>query len=152
MAEEQAQSAAEQQFGIQRIYIRDVSFESPMGASVFKGQFSPQIKVDLNTGHEEVGEDIYEVVLSVTVTASLEDKVAFLIEVQQAGLFHIGGFEGEQLRQVLAMACPNVLFPYAREAIDDLAVRGTFPPLMLQPVNFEALYRQAVEQQAQKVN
>src|SRR5690625_7251193 len=100
MAEEQAQSAAEQQFGIQRIYIRDVSFESPMGAIVFKGQFSAQIKVGLNTGHEEVEEDIYEVVLSVTVLAGLEDKVAFLIEVQQAGLFHIAGFEGEQMRRV----------------------------------------------------
>lgn len=152
MAEEQAQQVPEQQFALQRIYIKDVSFEAPMGVSVFTGQWKPQIKVDLNTRHENVEDELFEVVLSITVTATTEDKVAFLIEVQQAGLFFLKGIEGEQLRQVLAIMCPNVLFPYAREAIDSLASRGSFPPLMLQPVNFEALYRQAVEQQGQKPN
>lgn len=150
--EAQAQAGAQQQFALQRLYIKDLSFEAPMGASVFTGQWKPQIKVDLNTRNDKLGDDLFEVVLSITVTATTEDNTAFLIEVQQAGLFLIKGVDGEQLRQVLAIMCPNILFPYARETIDSLAVRGSFPALMLQPVNFEALYRQAVEQQSQKPN
>lgn len=152
---DQAQSAPQQQFALQRIYLKDLSFESPIGAEVFSRQWKPQIKVDLNTKSDKAGDDLYEVVLSITITATLDNETAFLIEVQQAGLFVVKGLEGEQLRQVLAIMCPNILFPYAREAIDSVASRGSFPALMLQPVNFEALYRQAVaqqEQQQQSVN
>lgn len=145
-----AQQQAGQQFGVQRVYIKDLSFETPMGFEVFTKQWQPQIKVDLNTRSSKAADDIHEVVLTITITAKLEEQTAFLVEVQQAGLFLVRGIEGEQLQQVLGIMCPNILFPYAREAIDNLANRGSFPALMLQPVNFEALYRQVQEQQAQQ--
>lgn len=144
------QQAAPQQFALQRIYIKDLSFEAPMGAKVFTQQWKPQVKVDLNTRSERVADDLYEVVLTITITASLEEQAAFLIEVQQAGLFLARGLEGESLRRVLSVMCPNILFPYARETIDGLAVKGSFPALMLQPVNFEALYLQARQQAEQQ--
>lgn len=139
----------EQQFALQRIYIKDMSFEAPLGAQAFTKQWRPQVHVDLNTQSNRVADDNYEVVLTVTITAKLDDETAFLIEVQQAGMFLVKGLEGENLRQVLAIMCPTILFPYARETIDALALKGSFPPMMLQPVNFEALYVQA-RQQAEK--
>lgn len=138
-----------QQFSVQRIYIKDLSFESPQSPAVFAENWKPQVKVDLNTRSTGIENGSAEVVLTVTITASLEEKTAFLIEVQQAGLFAIAGFEEEQARQLLAIACPNLLFPYLREAVDSLVVKGGFPPINLQPVNFEALYLQA-KQQAEK--
>jgi preprotein translocase subunit SecB len=143
----------EQQFALQRIYIKDASFEAPLGAQAFTKQWRPQVHVDLNTQSNRIGDDNFEVVLTVTITAKLEDETAFLVEVEQAGLFLVKGLDGESLRQVLAIMCPNILFPYARETIDALALKGAFPPLMLQPVNFEALYvqaRQQAEQQAEQ--
>lgn len=145
------QEAPQQQFAVQRIFIKDMSFEAPMGAEVFAQQWKPQMHVELNTSAGKGPEELHEVVLSITVTAKLEEKVAMLIEVQQAGLFAVKGIEGEQLKQVLAIMCPNLLFPYARETIDNLAVKGGFPAVGLQPVNFEALFMQAkqnAEQQA----
>lgn len=153
MADNEQQANAQQngqQFALQRLYIRDLSFEAPQGSKVFGQQWRPQVKVDLNTGSERVGEDQYEVVLTITVTATIENEPAFLVEVQQAGLFFVKGLEGENLRRLLAVVCPTILFPYARETIDALAVRGSFPALMLQPINFEALYLQAVQQEQQK--
>lgn len=149
MADQQPAAAApgQQQFALQRIYVRDLSYEVPMGAQVFTKQWQPQVQVDLNTRSEHVSDDIYEAVLTITVTAKLANETAFLIELQQAGLFLVKGLEGEQLRRLLLIACPNILFPYARETIDSLSLRGSFPPLMLQPVNFEALYAQAIQQQ-----
>lgn len=153
MAEEETGAAApqgeqaQQQFAMQRIYAKDLSFESPSSPNVFKQQWKPQISVDLNTKSDKVGEEgNYEVVLTVTITAKLEDETAFLIEVQQAGIFFITGIEGENLRRVLATAAPTILFPYARENIDAMCVKGGFPAVMLAPVNFEALYQQAVAQ------
>jgi preprotein translocase subunit SecB len=143
------QQAPQQQFAVQRLYIKDLSFEAPMGAEVFAKQWKPQMQVELNSTANEGPDGLKEVVLSVTITAKLEDKVAVLIEVQQAGLFTIKGIEGEQLKQILGIMCPNLLFPYAREAIDNLAMKGGFPALGLQPVNFEALYAQA-QQKAQQ--
>lgn len=140
---------AKQQFGVQRVYIKDASFESPMGAGVFSKQWQPKVNVDLNTKSSSVGDGVYEVVIMVTVTATMDDETALLIEVQQGGLFVIKGIEGEQLRQALGIMAPNMLFPYLREAVDGLAIKGGFPPIGLQPVNFEALYRQA-EMQAQQ--
>lgn len=148
MAEEQAAAQEnQQQFAMQRIYNKDVSFESPATPNVFRKQWQPKINVDLNTKSNAVDEEgNYEVVLTITLTAKIEDETAFLVEVQQAGIFFIAGFEGETLRRLLGTAAPNVLFPYARENIDALVVKGGFPAIMLSPVNFDALYQQAVAQ------
>lgn len=150
MADNEQASAPAQQFALQRIYIKDMSFEVPLGAQVFTKQWQPQVHVDLNTKSDRVTDDVYEVILTVTITAKLGEETAFLVEVQQAGLFLVKGVEGEQLRRALMIMCPNILFPYARESIDSLATRGSFPPLMLQPVNFEALYLQALQQSEQQ--
>jgi preprotein translocase subunit SecB len=147
MAEEQAaasQEQAQQQFVMQRIYNKDLSFESPSTPDIFKRQWQPKVNVDLNTRSTPIDEQgNFEVVLSITLTAKVDDDTAFLVEVQQAGIFFIIGFEGENLRRLLGTAAPNILFPYARENIDSLVVKGGFPPVMLAPVNFEALYQQA---------
>ena len=136
-------------FALQRIYTKDVSFESPASPVIFTKAWKPKIQVDLNTRSKAVADNTFEVVLTVTITAKLEDdETAFLVEIHQAGLFVAEGIEGEQLRQLLGIACPNMLFPYLREAVDALVVKGGFPALALQPVNFEALYGQAEEAQA----
>lgn len=154
MAEEQQAASTEQpqqQFAMQRIYTKDLSFESPATPDIFRKQWQPSVNVDLNTRSNKVDEDgNYEVVLTVTITAKMDDETAFLVEVQQAGVFLIAGFEGENLRRLLGTAAPNILFPYARENIDSLCVKGGFPALMLAPVNFEALYQQAVQQAQQQ--
>lgn len=145
MAEEQA--APQQLFNLQRIYTKDLSFESPSSPAVFRKQWQPKVSVDLNTKSSAVDADgSYEVVLSVTITAKIEEETAFLIEVQQAGIFLIKGFNDEDLRRIVSTAAPNVLFPYARETIDSACVKGGFPPIMLAPVNFDALYQQALVQ------
>jgi preprotein translocase subunit SecB len=140
----------QQQFGVQRIFVKDASFESPMGVAVFGKPWQPKVNVDMNTKSEKVSDENYEVVLTVTVTANLEDEAALLIEVQQAGVFMAKGLEPESLRQALGIMAPSLLFPYLRETIDSLAVKGGFPPISLQPINFEALYRQASQQAAQQ--
>jgi preprotein translocase subunit SecB len=157
MADEQQNGAAaaaegetQQQFVLQRVYLKDLSFESPGAPGVFRKQYQPQINVDLRTRSESIGDDNYEIVLTVTITAKVGDETAFLAEVQQAGIFLIRGIEGEELRRILAIYCPNVLFPYARETIDTIVTKGTFPALMLAQVNFEALYAQAVQQAQQR--
>ena len=145
MADEQ------QQFAMQRIYTKDLSFESPSTPDVFKKQWQPKVNVDLNTKSDKVDEQgNFEVVLSITITAKIDDDTAFLVEVQQAGIFLGTGFEGEDLRRILGTAAPNILFPYARETIDGLCVKGGFPPVMLAPVNFDALYQQALAQAQQQ--
>lgn len=144
MADEQA---APQQFNLQRIYTKDLSFESPSSPAIFRKQWQPKVSVDLNTKSSAIdAEGNFEVVLSVTITAKIEEETAFLIEVQQAGIFLIKGFEGEDLRRIVSTAAPNVLFPYARETIDSACVKGGFPPIMLAPVNFDMLYQQVLEQ------
>ncbi|MFT4613102.1 MAG: preprotein translocase subunit SecB [Bacteroidia bacterium] len=154
MADEQQAGSTEQpqqQFTMQRIYTKDLSFESPATPNIFREQWKPNVSVDLNTRSDVVDDKgNYEVVLTVTITAKLEEETAFLVEVQQAGVFMIVGFEGEELRRILGTAAPNILFPYARETIDNLCVKGGFPAVMLAPVNFDALYQQAVAQAAQK--
>ena len=154
MAEEEQAASTEQpqqQFAMQRIYTKDISFESPATPDVFRKQWQPAVNVDLNTKSNKIDENgNYEVVLTVTITAKMDDETAFLVEVQQAGVFMISGFEGENLRRILGTAAPNILFPYARENIDSLCVKGGFPALMLAPVNFEALYQQAINQAAQQ--
>ncbi|WP_299940040.1 protein-export chaperone SecB [uncultured Microbulbifer sp.] len=137
------------QFAMQRIYLKDLSFETPMGVEVFKKQWKPQVNQELNTKTVKIDEDLYEVALTLTITVKLEEETAFLVEVKQAGLFGIKGLEGQQLAQALNTACPQILFPYAREVIDNTVVKGSFPALMLPPVNFDALFATALNQ-AQK--
>ena len=145
MSEEQNQ----QQFSIQKIYIKDVSFESPNAPAVFnEGQWKPDVNVQINTEVKQLKESLNEVTLTVTVTAKQEESTAFLVEVKQAGIFQLAGFEQEQLGGMLGAYCPEVLFPYAREAISDLVTKGGFPQMLLSPVNFNALYMQHQQQQA----
>ena len=130
------------QFGIQRLYLKDVSFESPNSPAIFRKEWKPQVKLDLNTQTRQLDEGVYEVVLTLTVAAKIEEESAFLCEVQQGGIFTLAGFPDETRDQMLGAYCPNILFPYAREAVDALVVKGSFPALMLAPVNFDALYAQ----------
>ena len=151
MAENQAgEQQAQPQFALQRIYVKDISFESPNAPEVFQGEWKPQVNLDLNTASSKVSDNNYEVVVSLTVTAKVGDKTAFIVEIQQGGIFHIGGIEGAQLAQTLGAFCPNILFPYAREAIDNLISRGSFPALMLAPVNFDAIYAEAVRRKQEE--
>ena len=164
MAEENNQSAAagnpagdqqdkpQLQFSVQRIYVKDLSFEAPNSPAVFQQPFKPKVGLDLNTSSQQVGEGLYEVVIKVTaqVTHSEEGTTSFLAEIEQAGLFKIAGIEGAQLEHTLGAFCPNVLFPYARECVDNLVNRGGFPPLMLAPVNFEAIYAQKKKREAEQ--
>lgn len=133
------------QFAMQRIYIKDLSFESPNAPVVFQEKWQPQVNLDLNTAHTKISDNQYEVVLSLTITAKLEDKVAYLVEIHQAGVFLVNNVEERQLGHMLGAYCPTILFPYAREAIDSLVGRGSFPALMLAPVNFDAIYAQALQ-------
>ncbi|MBN8429854.1 MULTISPECIES: protein-export chaperone SecB [Microbulbifer] len=155
MAEEQNGAAvngdAQQvQFAMQRIYLKDLSFETPMGAEVFKKQWKPEVNQELNTKTAKIDEDLYEVALTLTITVKIENETAFLVEVQQAGLFGIKGLEGQQLAQALNTACPNILFPYAREVVDNVVTKGSFPALMLPPINFDALFAAAMQQAQQQ--
>ena len=136
-------------FAIQKLYVRDVSFESPGVPETFNFRnWEPKIDLNLTNDQKQVEEDVYEVVINVTVTVSQADKTAFLVEVQQAGLFVIAGFGDEEKKYLLGSQCMSILFPYVREAITDLSVRGGFPPLTLTPVSFDALYQQHLQQQA----
>lgn len=141
--------AENQTFDIQRIYIKDSSFESPNTPAIFREEWQPEVSIDLQTKSQILEADAHEVVLTVTVTAKKQDKTVFLVEVKQAGIFGIKGFNKDQLGHMLGSFCPNILFPYAREAISDISVRGGFPPLYLTPVNFDMLYAQHLEQQKQ---
>ena len=129
-------------FQLHRIYIKDLSFESPNAPRVFIGEWQPKHELNLNTQVNRIDEITFEVILSVTVTTHLGDQTAFIVEVQQAGLVGVKGFSEQELGPLLGAYCPNLLFPYAREAISDLVSKGSFPQLLLQPVNFEVLYAQ----------
>jgi len=139
---------ADQRFSIKRVYIKDMSFEAPASPDIFQGQYNPKIDFNLNCKNKLVKDSFYEVVLKLTTEAKQDEKTLFLAEVDQAGIFDIHGFDARQLEQALATLCPTILFPYAREAIDTMILKGTFPPLMLDPVNFEAIYVQSLQQKA----
>jgi len=136
-------------FGIEKLYVKDLSIEVPNAPEVFLEREQPQVEIQLNTGGRGVGESVYEVVLTVTVTAKLGEKTVFLVEVGQAGIFRIQNVPEEQLEPLIAVACPNILFPYAREAVSDAVSRAGFQPIVLQPVNFEGMYMQRLQQQEQ---
>jgi preprotein translocase subunit SecB len=133
-------------FKIQRVYIKDVSYESPQAPHVFtqNTQWQPSVALHLNTESKSLENDIYEVELTVTATVKLGEEVAYLIEIKQAGLFLVKGFEADRLAPMLGSFCPNILFPFAREEIATLVQKGGFPQLLLDPVNFDALYAQHV--------
>jgi preprotein translocase subunit SecB len=135
-------------FALQRIYLKDASFESPRSPETFQGQWTPKITFNLSTRNTRLAEGVYDAVLTLTIEAKMDENVAFLVEVQQAGVFTCMGFNDAELEHVLAAVCPNILFPYARETIDSLVTRGSFPAIMLAPVNFEALFMQQKQQQA----
>ena len=131
------------QCALQRLYIKDLSFESPKSPEIFSSNWQPNINLQLNTSQRQYPDDLWEVVLQLTLTAKNERDTAFIIEIQQAGLFKITGHDAEQLGRTLHIFCPDALFPYARECVDSAVVRGSFPPLMLQAVNFDALFAEA---------
>ncbi len=137
----------QQEFAIQKIYVKDLSFESPQSPEIFIKKWDPKVDFDLNTKSNKLENDVYEVVLLITVTVKVDDKIAFLVEVQQAGIFTAKNFSEEQIKSLLGAFCPSVLFPYAREVVSDIATRGGFPQLLLAPVNFDALYHQHLEKQ-----
>lgn len=142
-----APEAPAQLFKIQRVYLKDVSYESPQSPAVFLGntQWQPNVSLHLNTESTKLDNDIFECLLSVTVTVKLGEDIAYLAEIKQAGLFLIKGFEPERLGPMLGSFCPNLLFPFAREEIASLVQKGGFPQLLLDPVNFDALYAQHLE-------
>lgn len=141
------QASQEMQFAIQRIYLKDCSFETPGSPDVFRIEWQPRVDFELQIIHTALQEGVYEVVLAGTVTAKLDEKIAFLVEVKQAGIFTLQNIPEDQLPLILNIVVPNVLFPYFRETVSNLTVRGSFPQLSLDPINFEALYAQRVQQQ-----
>ena len=129
-------------FGIEKLYIKDASIEVPNAPQIFTDRTAPQVSVELANAAQKLEEGIFDVSIKVTVTAKVGDKTAFLVEVAQAGIFVIRNMPDENLEPVLAVACPNILFPYAREAVSDMVTRAGFAPVLLNPINFEALYMQ----------
>ncbi|KTD16705.1 protein-export chaperone SecB [Legionella jordanis] len=150
MADQQnPQQQDEAQFMIQRVYVKDSSFEAPNTPSIFQQQWEPELSLDLNTQHNQLEQGVYEVVLTVTATVKNKQTTAFLVEVKQAGIFTIQGTSKEQLDHLLNSFCPNILFPYAREAITSHVIHGSFPQLVLAPINFDALYMQQLQEKQQ---
>ena len=135
-------------FSIEKIFVKDLSLEVPNAPQIFLDRDPPQVEVGLQSEAGGIGDGVFEVVLTVTVTARLGEKTVFLVEAAQAGIFQVRNVPEEELEPVLAIACPNILFPYARETVSDIINRAGFQPILLAPVNFEALYRQRLEQQA----
>ncbi len=148
-ADEQTQKT---HFSIQKIYVKDVSFESPDTPKAFSfAKWEPKIELNLNNSHTSIDENLYEAVLTITATVRHQEKTAFLVEVQQAGIFAVAGFNENEEKYLLGSQCMNILFPFARETISDLTTRGGFPPLLLSPVNFDALFQQHMQKQATEI-
>jgi preprotein translocase subunit SecB len=134
------------QFAIKKIYTKDISFESPNSPQIFQeDKWAPEVDVNLSSRSGVIGSDVYETILSITVTAKVDNKVAYLVEVHQAGQFFIKGLSEEELRELLGSYCPTLLFPFVREVVAGLVVKGGFPQLLLAPVNFEMLYAQHIK-------
>ncbi len=135
-------------FGIEKLYLKDVSVEVPNSPEIFTSRETPKISVELNNNAKPLPEGFFEVALQITVTSKIADKTAFLIDVTQAGIFAVKNLPEESLEPILAITCPNILFPYAREAISDLITKAGFTTVLLNPINFETLYMQQKQQQA----
>jgi preprotein translocase subunit SecB len=148
---EPSATATDKSIGIQKIYMKDFSFESPSTPNVFTtSDWTPKTNLNLRSSHTKVDDDNHEVVLTITVETKYEEKTIFLVELQQAGLFQITGYSGEEFGAIVGSFCPNVLFPYARETIASAIAKGGFPEFLLQPINFDSLYMQSRQQAAAK--
>ncbi len=134
-------------FGIEKLFLKDVSVEVPNSPEIFTNREAPKINIELNNNAKPLSDGFFEVALQITVTSKQAEKTAFLIDVTQAGIFAIKNVPNEGLEPVLAITCPNILFPYAREAISDLVIKAGFSPVLLNPINFETLYMQQKQQQ-----
>lgn len=139
-------ASSEKQFAIQKIYTKDISFETPNAPKIFTQKWEPALDLNLGTHVETLENAMYEVSLTLTVTVKIADSTAYLVEVNQSGIFSIAGFTDQEMGPMLGSFCPNILFPYAREVISDLVNKGGFPQLILAPVNFDALYMQHLQQ------
>ncbi len=140
--------ASQAQLNLQKVYIKDASFEVPNAPQVYQEQGQPQVQLNLGQKHSKLSDDVHEVVLTLTITCTMNDSTAYLAEVHQAGIFGVTGFDEKGLDAVLGSYCPNVLFPYARQILSDLVQNGGFPPFLLQPINFDALYAEQQRRQA----
>ena len=150
MAEEKAAEEKQQpQFMIQKIYTKDISFETPSSPEVFREEWKPELDLQLTNEYKQLDDNNHDVTLVATVTAKLGDKTAFLIEVKQSGIFSLIGYSNEEIAPLIGNHCPTILFPYIREVISDIVLKGGFPQLVLAPVNFDALYMNQVEQAKQ---
>lgn len=151
MAEQNATTEQEAaRFVIQKIYTKDISFETPNTPDIFREEWKPTLDLQLGNEYSRIDEDNHEITLTVTVTAKVGDKVAFLAEVKQAGVFSLTGYSDQEMGPLVGSYCPNTLFPFAREVISDIVIKGGFPQLVLAPVNFDALYMNQIEQAKQQ--
>ncbi len=146
-AQEQAQQPG---FGIEKIYVKDASLEIPHAPQIFTDRTQPQVSIELGNFAQQIEENVFEVAIKVTVTSKIADKTVFLVEVTQAGIFQISNVPAENIELIVGITCPNILFPYARETVSDLVVRAGFLPVLLNPSNFEALFAQQIQQQAEQ--
>ena len=149
MAEEQ--QTPEKQFSIQKIYTKDLSFETPSSPKLFTEKWEPTVELNLSTQVQPLEQSLYEVALTITITVKSIEAIAYLVEVSQAGIFTLSGFTEEEMGPMLGSFCPNILFPYAREAVSDLVAKGGFPQLLLAPVNFDAMYAQHLQHAQQQM-
>jgi preprotein translocase subunit SecB len=143
-----APEAAGPVFTVEKIYVKDVSFEVPGAPAVFNEQTQPQLQMNLQQGVQRLNENAYEVILGINLTCNVGEKTVYVAEVKQAGVFGLAGFDAATLDGMLGVHCPNVLYPYARQLVSDLIQAGGFPPFFLQPINFEALYTEGLRQRA----
>jgi preprotein translocase subunit SecB len=152
MAQEENNVAQEQQpgFSIEKIYVKDVSLEIPHAPQIFTDRTQPQVSIELSNLAQQVEENVFEVAIKVTVTSKIADKTVFLVEVTQAGIFQIRNVPAENMEMIVGITCPNILFPYLRESVSDLVVRAGFQPVLLNPINFEALFAQQKQQEAEQ--
>ena len=148
MAQEQPTPAPQKQLLLQKIYVKDLSFESPKAPMVFTTNVSPQTQLNVRSSAQQVAPGTQEVTLTITVEAKDKDSTLFIAEVAQSGIFVIQGYSAEEQSILIGSFCPNTLYPFAREAISDLVSKGGFPPLLLQPLNFDAIFAQAVQERA----
>ena len=139
-------------FSIEKIYVKDASLEIPNAPQIFTDRTQPQISIELGNFAQMLEDGVFEVAIKVTVTSKIEDKTVFLVEVTQAGIFQVRNVPEENLEMIAGITCPNILFPYARETVSDLVVRAGFQPVLLNPINFEALFAQQKQQQAEQAS
>ena len=146
MSENNQANEQSREFALQRIYVKDISFETPNSPAIFGKEWKPESNLNLNSNVNKLDDTHFEVTLTVTVTTKIADQTAFLVEVQQAGIFQVNGFPEAEMGHMMGSYCPNILFPYAREVVSDLVTKGSFPQLLLAPVNFDALYAQHMQE------